>query len=138
MAKSSPFLLQLLKARVTKNAQYAAGANLYGNRQNTAWEGNLVNGNSGGYTGVKPPTLSTKTQGVRPQMAQTPLSPLGVPSGGSLHTPPGEAGMSTALPGAPGHAATNVIDRLGGLDARGFTVDGNNAAGISGQSTRSI
>lgn len=35
-----------------------------------------------------------------------------------------------ALPGTPGHAATNVIDRQGGLDPRGMTVDGNNAAGV--------
>lgn len=37
---------------------------------------------------------------------------------------------ATALPGTPGHAATNVIDQRGGLDPRGMTVDGNNAAGI--------
>ena len=35
-----------------------------------------------------------------------------------------------AMPGTPGHAATNVIDRMGGLDPRGQTVDGNNAAGV--------
>lgn len=34
------------------------------------------------------------------------------------------------MPGVPGHAATNVIDRMGGLDPRGQTVDGNNAAGV--------
>lgn len=37
---------------------------------------------------------------------------------------------AAALPGTPGHAATNVIDQRGGLDPRGLTVDGNNAAGI--------
>lgn len=37
---------------------------------------------------------------------------------------------ATPLPGAPGHAATNVIDQQGGLDPKGLTVDGNNAAGI--------
>lgn len=36
---------------------------------------------------------------------------------------------ATAMPGTPGHAATNVIDQRGGLDPRGLTVDGNNAAG---------
>ncbi len=37
---------------------------------------------------------------------------------------------ATAMPGTPGHAATNVIDQQGGLDPRGMTIDGNNAAGI--------
>jgi hypothetical protein len=37
---------------------------------------------------------------------------------------------ATALPGTPGHAATNVIDQQGGLDPRGQTVDGNNATGV--------
>jgi len=36
---------------------------------------------------------------------------------------------AAAMPGTPGHAATNVIDQQGGLDPRGLTVDGNNAAG---------
>lgn len=36
---------------------------------------------------------------------------------------------ATPMPGTPGHAATNVIDQRGGLDPRGLTVDGNNAAG---------
>ncbi len=35
------------------------------------------------------------------------------------------------MPGTPGHAATNVIDRMGGLDPQGVTVDGNNAAGVA-------
>ncbi len=43
----------------------------------------------------------------------------------------GPGQKATALPGKPGHAATNMIDRLGGLDATGQTVDGNNAAGIA-------
>lgn len=46
---------------------------------------------------------------------------------------PGTDGKSAKLPGSPGHAATNVIDRNGGLDPTGKTVDGNNAAGISKQ-----
>lgn len=46
---------------------------------------------------------------------------------------PGADGKSAKMPGSPGHAATNVIDRLGGLDPTGKTVDGNNAAGISKQ-----
>lgn len=38
---------------------------------------------------------------------------------------------AAAMPGTPGHAATNVIDQQGGLDPRGQTVDGNNAAGVA-------
>jgi len=49
---------------------------------------------------------------------------------GGIHNPPGAAGKTPALPGQPGHAATNVIDRLGGLDPQGMTIDGNNAAGL--------
>lgn len=37
---------------------------------------------------------------------------------------------AAALPGTPGHSATNVIDQRGGLDPRHQTVDGNNAAGV--------
>ena len=37
---------------------------------------------------------------------------------------------AAAMPGTPGHAATNTIDQHGGLDPRGLTVDGNNAAGV--------
>lgn len=37
---------------------------------------------------------------------------------------------ATPMPGTPGHAATNIIDQQGGLDPRGLTVDGNNAAGV--------
>lgn len=37
---------------------------------------------------------------------------------------------AAALPGTPGHAATNVIDQQGALDPRGMTIDGNNAAGV--------
>lgn len=44
--------------------------------------------------------------------------------------PPTTGMKAMALPGTPGHAATNVIDQLGALDASGRTVDGNNAAGI--------
>jgi len=43
-------------------------------------------------------------------------------------TPVGQG--AAAMPGTPGHAATNVIDQHGGLDPRGLTVDGNNAAGV--------
>lgn len=49
----------------------------------------------------------------------------------------GQTGLDAAqpvgaanMPGTPGHAATNVIDRQGGLDPKGVTVDGNNAAGV--------
>lgn len=51
----------------------------------------------------------------------------------SRPTLPGADGKSAKLPGSPGHAATNVIDRQGGLDPTGRTVDGNNAAGVSKQ-----
>lgn len=37
---------------------------------------------------------------------------------------------AAALPGSPGHAATNVIDQRGALDPRGLTIDGNNSASI--------
>jgi len=43
---------------------------------------------------------------------------------------PGMDTTAAAMPGTPGHAATNVIDQQGGLDPRGLTVDGNNAAGV--------
>jgi hypothetical protein len=43
---------------------------------------------------------------------------------------PGMDTTAAAMPGTPGHAATNVIDQQGGLDPRGLTVDGNNAAGL--------
>ena len=36
---------------------------------------------------------------------------------------------AAAMPGTPGHQATNFIDQQGGLDPRGMTIDGNNAAG---------
>lgn len=65
--------------------------------------------------------------GVPPAAAASPLRPLG-----SLfpQRTPTTGQKATALPGTPGHAATNVIDQLGGLDASGRTVDGNNGAGI--------
>lgn len=61
-----------------------------------------------------------------------------------MHTQPLQAGIglpqngldrpqdtsAAAMPGTPGHAATNVIDQRGGLDPRGLTLDGNNAAGV--------
>ena len=36
---------------------------------------------------------------------------------------------AAAMPGTPGHKATNFIDSQGGLDPRGMTIDGNNSAG---------
>ena len=38
---------------------------------------------------------------------------------------------AAAIPGTPGHAATNVIDQYGALDPRGLTVDGNNSAAVT-------
>lgn len=37
---------------------------------------------------------------------------------------------AAALPGSPGHAATNVIDQRGALDPRGLTIDGNNSSTV--------
>ncbi len=79
---------------------------------------------------------------IAPQAPATPQTAAGMPAAAPGHqTMTGVAqrplGLdqpcdtrATALPGAPGHAATNVIDQRGGLDPRGLTVDGNNAAGI--------
>lgn len=38
---------------------------------------------------------------------------------------------AAALPGTPGHAATNVIDQRGALDPMGLTIDGNNSSDVS-------
>jgi hypothetical protein len=38
---------------------------------------------------------------------------------------------AAAIPGTPGHAATNVIDQYGALAPRGLTVDGNNSAAVT-------
>lgn len=66
------------------------------------------------------------------QMQQFMKQPMPVAGQG-----PGQTGLDAAqpvgaanMPGTPGHAATNVIDRQGGLDPKGVTVDGNNAAGV--------
>lgn len=58
--------------------------------------------------------------GPQPRLTATPPSGLDAP----------HDSKATALPGTPGHAATNTIDRNGGLDPQGLTVDGNNAAGV--------
>ncbi|MFI4851267.1 MAG: hypothetical protein ACIAZJ_19300 [Gimesia chilikensis] len=67
------------------------------------------------------------------QQMQQFMQPQGLIAGQGV-MPTGLDGPSdtraTAMPGVPGHAATNVIDRMGGLDPRGQTVDGNNAAGV--------
>lgn len=66
------------------------------------------------------------------QQMQQFMQPQGLIAGQGVR-PTGLDGPSdtraTAMPGVPGHAATNVIDRMGGLDPRGQTVDGNNAVG---------
>lgn len=76
--------------------------------------------------------------------AQAPIYP-GLPRAGVPQVAPGHATMTgvqqrpigldkpqdtqaAAMPGMPGHAASNVIDQQGALDPRGLTVDGNNAA----------
>ena len=43
---------------------------------------------------------------------------------------PGRPSHASAVPGSPGHTATNAIDRYGALDPNGLTIDGNNAAGL--------
>ncbi len=85
------------------------------------------------------------TPAASPLLQQPPATPQG--AAGMPAAAPGHATMTgipqrpigldqprdtraTAMPGVPGHAATNVIDQRGGLDPRGMTVDGNNAAGI--------
>ena len=107
----------------------------------------------------KAAALQTSPYGIpqlRQQMAafmpQPPQRPLTTPPAARVQsgTPPAAPGHPTlsgipqrpigldrpmdtraaALPGVPGHAATNVIDQRGGLDPRGLTVDGNNAAGV--------
>lgn len=82
-----------------------------------------------------------------PPLGQTAPGPIypGLPRAGISPVAPGHATMTgiqqrpigldkpqdtraAAMPGMPGHAATNVIDQQGALDPRGITVDGNNAA----------
>lgn len=53
-----------------------------------------------------------------------------VPGAGAANLAQPQDNRAAALPGTPGHAATNVIDQRGPLDPQGLTVDGNNAAGI--------
>ncbi|QDT78629.1 hypothetical protein Mal35_20780 [Gimesia maris] len=73
------------------------------------------------------PVVTAQQQMQQFMPAQTPVLGQGVrPTG--LDGP--NDTRATALPGTPGHAATNVIDQQGGLDPRGQTVDGNNAAGV--------
>jgi hypothetical protein len=57
-----------------------------------------------------------------------------------LGPPPGQQPLNyvpptPTLPGTLGHAATNVIDRNGGLDPKGRTYDGNNAISPGGSIT---
>jgi hypothetical protein len=67
-----------------------------------------------------------------PGPATTPQTPVQRPLSSLFPTQAPTSGIkATAMPGTPGTAATNVIDRLGGLDASGRTIDGNHAAGIS-------
>lgn len=84
-----------------------------------------------------------------PPLGQTAPGPIypGLPRAGISPVAPGHATMTgiqqrpigldkpqdtraAAIPGMPGHAATNVIDQQGALDPRGLTVDGNNAASL--------
>lgn len=58
------------------------------------------------------------------------LPPTGLDAAPAAPTAQPPSARAAALPGTPGHAATNVIDRQGALDPRGLTVDGNNAAGV--------
>ena len=84
------------------------------------------------------PTAGPMSQAVPMAQAQQTMSQMsgGNPmQAGSGVMPTGldVPGMDTTaanMPGTPGHAATNVIDNQGGLDPRGITIDGNNAAGV--------
>ena len=58
-----------------------------------------------------------------PTMTGVPQKPIG------LDRP--QDTRATAIPGTPGHAATNIIDQYGALDPRGLTVDGNNSAAVT-------
>jgi hypothetical protein len=75
----------------------------------------------------------------RPQLAPTPQLQVQAPRQPQRHvlgTGVPNTGLAAggqkapALPGAPGSAASNVIDMHGGLDHTGQTVDGNHAAGV--------
>lgn len=57
-----------------------------------------------------------------PQLAGMGVPPVGLPAGGQKATP---------FPGAGNSPATNPIDRNGGLDPAGLTMDGNHAAGVA-------
>ena len=72
--------------------------------------------------------LQQFAQASPPIANQPPIAGQGIPQTGLDQ--PGMDTSAAALPGTPGHAATNVIDQRGGLDPRGLTVDGNNAAGV--------
>ncbi len=84
-----------------------------------------------------------------PPLGQTAPGPIypGLPRAGISPVAPGHTTMTgipqrpigldkpqdtraAAMPGMPGHAATNVIDQQGALDPRGMTVDGNNSASV--------
>ena len=74
-------------------------------------------------TGIsQSPAMMQQMQSRMPQMA----GQIGQPGSG-LDGPMNT--KATAMPGTPGHMATNVIDQQGGLDPMGVTIDGNNAAG---------
>lgn len=74
------------------------------------------------------PPASTLPQGTGPAMPghQTMTGVAQRPIG--LDRP--QDTRAAALPGTPGHAATNVIDQRGALDPRGLTIDGNNSASV--------
>ena len=102
---------------------------------------------------VKQAFASQFTAGQTPTSAAVPLSQAQQTMQGFMGGTPYQAGQGTpyqagqgpldvgldrphdtkakAMPGMSGHAATNIIDRQGGLDPRGMTVDGNNAAGVA-------
>jgi hypothetical protein len=82
---------------------------------------------------VSPPLAAAPPTPPVPPVPPTPM-PLRPIAMGMFSGGPGRKPMprkTPALPGTPGHMATNVIDGKGGLDPRGLTIDGNNASGIS-------
>jgi len=89
---------------------------------------------AGGGLPQAPQAPGLATAGATPTGGASPVAPGHPTMTGVAQRPIGldrpQDTRAAALPGVPGHAATNVIDQQGGLDPRGLTVDGNNAAGI--------
>jgi len=96
----------------------------------------------------RPAPMVPLQQPAQQPMLQQPGLPQTLPAAGASPVAPGAPTMTgvpqkpigldqpcdtraAAIPGTPGHAATNVIDQYGALDPRGLTVDGNNSAAVT-------